>query len=121
MLAEVACLAGIIFAEARGEPLVGQFLVGMTVMNRTAHEDFPKDICGVVHQPGQFTSIRYIDRNTSSYELALAVATLLHDGYTADADGVIYFYNPKHASPDWASRMTVVQEVGGHLFLKDKK
>lgn len=48
-------LAGIIYAEAGNQGLVGQVYVGSVVMNRVFSDRFPGDISSVVYQNGQFT------------------------------------------------------------------
>ena len=56
--AELACLAGAIFYESKGEPLAGQLAVAEVIINRTKSGRFPKSICGVVTQRGQFSFVR---------------------------------------------------------------
>lgn len=46
---EVALLARIISAEARGEPYLGQVAVGAVVLNRVEHPSFPDTIYGVIY------------------------------------------------------------------------
>lgn len=46
------CLKRVVFAEARGEPEVGQRAVAHVVINRSRQQRKP--ICSVVKQPGQF-------------------------------------------------------------------
>ena len=52
---DVALLAKVISAEARGEPYSGQVAVGAVILNRVSHPSFPNTIAGVVYQPGAFT------------------------------------------------------------------
>lgn len=54
---DIALLANIISAEARGEPLKGRSAVGAVVLNRVEHPSFPDTLPGVVYQPGAFTVI----------------------------------------------------------------
>ena len=54
---DIALLANIISAEARGEPFEGQVAVGAVVLNRVEHPSFPDTLAGVVYQPGAFTAI----------------------------------------------------------------
>ena len=51
---EIRCLAETVYHEARGESIDGQMAVAETVINRVRSGDFPRTICGVVRQPGQF-------------------------------------------------------------------
>ena len=52
---DVALLAKVISAEARGEPYDGQVAVGAVILNRIAHPSFPNTLAGVVYEPGAFT------------------------------------------------------------------
>ena len=52
---DVALLAKVISAEARGEPYAGQVAVGAVILNRIEHPSFPSTLAGVVYQPGAFT------------------------------------------------------------------
>jgi spore germination cell wall hydrolase CwlJ-like protein len=44
------CLALNLWHEARHEPVEGQVAVAQVTLNRTHHQDFPSDVCGVVYQ-----------------------------------------------------------------------
>ena len=63
----VALLARIISAEARGEPYTGQVAVGAVVLNRVKHPSFPNTISGVIYQPGAFTAL-----NDGQFNVAVA-------------------------------------------------
>jgi len=71
---EIACLADTIYSESRGEPLEGKLGVANVIFNRISHPDFPRSICSVVRQPGQFTlkkadddHIRYAKEFSTGY------------------------------------------------------
>ena len=49
--ADVALLAKVISAEARGEPYSGQVAVGAVILNRVEHPSFPNTVAGVVYRP----------------------------------------------------------------------
>lgn len=49
---DLALLAKVISAEARGEPYTGQVAVGAVILNRIAHPSFPNSVAGVVYEPG---------------------------------------------------------------------
>src|SRR5579863_5410975 len=52
--AELACLAKVIHHEAANQSLKGQLALAQLIMNRVKSPLFPKTICGVVNQAGQF-------------------------------------------------------------------
>ena len=47
---DLECLAENIYFEARGEPLRGQYAVAEVTLNRTHAANFPRTVCGVVHE-----------------------------------------------------------------------
>ena len=47
-------LAKCIYAEARGEPYIGQVAIGAVVLNRVESEYYPDTIREVIYQPGQY-------------------------------------------------------------------
>ena len=47
---ELKCMAENIYFEAARESLVGKIAVGQVVLNRMKSPNYPKTICGVVHQ-----------------------------------------------------------------------
>ena len=50
-------IAKCVYAEARGEPYVGQVAVAAVILNRVEHPDFPNTVYGVVYQPWAFTAV----------------------------------------------------------------
>lgn len=55
---ELRCLEHAIYHEARGESIRGKLKVAEVILNRTKSGKFPRTICAVVYQPGQFTNIK---------------------------------------------------------------
>ena len=60
--AAMLCLALAVFYESRGEPLRGQKAVAEVIVNRAESGKYPKDICSVIKQQGQFS---WYNRNIS--------------------------------------------------------
>lgn len=55
---ELKCLTENVYHEARGEPIGGRYAVIFATLERVLNKkskEFPKTICGVVHQPWQFS------------------------------------------------------------------
>jgi spore germination cell wall hydrolase CwlJ-like protein len=52
---ELTCLSDNVYHEARGEGPRGQYAVMFATLERVLHKKYPKSICGVVHQPQQFS------------------------------------------------------------------
>ena len=62
MSSAILCLALAVFYESRGEPLRGQQAVAEVIVNRSESGKYPKDICSVIKQQGQFS---WYNRNIS--------------------------------------------------------
>gem|GEM_PF-2173639 len=52
---ELKCLTDNLYHEARGEPKQGRYGVIFATLERVLSKKFPHSICGVVHQPWQFS------------------------------------------------------------------
>jgi spore germination cell wall hydrolase CwlJ-like protein len=52
---QLQCLTDNVYHEARGEPKQGRYAVVFATLERVLDKKFPKSICGVVHQPWQFS------------------------------------------------------------------
>ncbi len=119
--AQLECLAGAVYFEAKGEPLHGQLSVAEVVLNRARSGRFPASVCGVVKQRGQFSFIRggrfpAIARTSLAWKRAVAIAHIavkdLADGPAPKA----LFFHAKRVSPRW--RLTRVAAVGNHIFYR---
>ncbi len=55
---ELACLAGAIYFESKGETLAGQLAVGRVIVARAKSGRFPASYCGVVYQRSQFSFVQ---------------------------------------------------------------
>ncbi|MGN6269476.1 MAG: cell wall hydrolase [Sphingomonas sp.] len=118
---DLACLAGAIYFESKGEPLSGQLAVADVIINRTKSGRFPDTICGVVTQPGQFSFVRggeipHIDLGRKAYRTALAVAQVaLAKAWDNPAPDALYFH-AKRVSPGWGRAK--VASIGHHVFFR---
>lgn len=97
---DIALLANIISAEARGEPFEGQVAVGAVVLNRVEHPSFPDTLSGVVYQPGAFTAITDGQINEAVAESAKKAAREALAG-SDPSGGALYYYNPDKTSNKW--------------------
>jgi hypothetical protein len=117
---DLTCMAGAIYFEAKGEPLSGQLAVAEVILNRTKSGRFPKSICSVVTQPGQFSFVRGgrvpAIANNPHYRTAIAVARVaMADAWDSPAPNAMYFH-ARRVSPRW--RMTKVAAIGNHVFYR---
>lgn len=117
---DLSCMAGAIYFEAKGEPLAGQLAVAEVILNRTRSGRFPKSICSVVTQRGQFSFVRQgrvpAVAPNSQYQTAVAVARVaLGDKWDSPASDAMYFH-ARRVAPGW-SRKTVAT-IGNHVFYR---
>lgn len=120
--AETDCLARAVYFESKGEPLAGQLAVAEVIINRSESGRFPKTLCGVVKQRGQFSfvhggSLPSVPRSSAAWREAVGIAQVaiqdLADGKAPDA----LFFHAKRVSPSWHG-LTRVATIGHHVFYK---
>ena len=112
---EIALLARIISAEARGEPYTGQVAVGAVVLNRIEHPSFPNTLAGVVYQPGAFSCLNDGQFDQPVADSAYKAAQDAINGWDPSG-GAIYYYNPKTATSQWIFSRPVITTIGQHRF-----
>ncbi|MET3824610.1 spore germination cell wall hydrolase CwlJ-like protein [Sphingomonas sp. PvP055] len=117
---ELQCMAGAIYFEAKGEPLSGQLAVAEVILNRTKSGNFPKSVCSVVTQRGQFSFVRggHVPSIPSNrqYRTAVAVARVaLADSWDSPASSAMYFH-ARQATPGWHRQQ--VAAIGNHIFYR---
>lgn len=117
---ELRCLAGAVYFESRGESLAGQLAVAHVVINRAKSGRFPKSLCGVVHQPSQFSFVRGgrmpAVRQGTQWNNAVAIAQIAREGsWKNQAPGALFFH-ARYVSPGW--RKTRVATIDNHIFYR---
>ena len=117
---ELRCLAAGVYFESNGEPLAGQLAVAETILNRTKSGRFPKSVCSVLTQRGQFSFVRGgvvpMAEGRNGWKTAVAVAKVaIRDLWDGDADGALFFH-ARRVSPGW--RMTRIASIGNHVFYR---
>ena len=112
---DVALLARLISAEARGEPYSGQVAVGAVVLNRIKHPSFPNTLSGVIYQSGAFSCLSdgqfYEPVSNSAYSAA-------RDALNGSdpSGGAIYYFNPATATSSWIWSRPPLVVIGKHRF-----
>lgn len=112
---DVALLARLIHAEARGESYTGQVAVGAVVLNRVKSSSFPNTISGVVYQPYAFTCVNDGQINLSPNSTAFSAARDAMNGWDPSY-GALYYYNPKVATSSWIYTRPTIITIGRHVF-----
>ena len=114
------CLAMNVYHEARDQSIAGQVAVAQVTMNRVESEDFPNDVCSVVHQHKQFSwywdGKSDVPRESRAWMRAQMVAkgVLAGSGHS-DLDGVLH-YHALTVKPYWTAKMQLVAQIGDHVF-----
>lgn len=118
---ELACLAGAIYFEAKGETLAGQLAVGRVIVARAKSGRFPASYCGVVYQRSQFSFVRgqsmpAINKSGRAWTEAARIARIAHEGsWKSPVEGALFFH-AKHVSPGW--RLTRLARIDNHVFYR---
>ena len=112
---DVALLARLIYAEARGESYKGQVAVGAVVLNRLKSSSFPNTISGVIYQPYAFTCVNDGQINYTPNQTAYNAARDAMNGWDPSY-GSLYYYNPKIATSGWIFTRPTVVTIGNHVF-----
>lgn len=121
--AEMECLAGAIYFEARGEPLLGQLAVAEVIINRSQSGQFPSNYCGVVRQPGQFSFVRKgaipaANRSTQTWRNAVAVARIAHSEQWQSQAGDALYFHARYVRPSWSQRKQALATIDSHIFYR---
>lgn len=112
---DVALLARLISAEARGESYSGQVAVGAVVLNRMKHPSFPNTMSGVIYQSGAFTCLNDGQFNQPVADSAYKAARDAINGWDPSG-GAIYYFNPSTATSSWIWSRPLIVVIGKHRF-----
>lgn len=112
---DVALLARLISAEARGEPYSGQVAVGAVVLNRIKHPSFPSTVSGVIFQKGAFSCLEDGQFYKPVADSAYRAARDAMNGWDPSG-GAIYYFNPSTATSRWIWSRPVIVIIGKHRF-----
>lgn len=118
---ELNCLAIGVYYESKGEPLEGQLAVAEVILNRTESGRFPRSVCGVLKQRGQFSFVRggqlpQPPEGARAWKTALGVAKVARgDMWDSKVSNALYFH-ARYVSPGW--RRARVGSVGNHVFYR---
>lgn len=108
-------LARVVYAEARGEPYVGQVAIAAIVLNRVKSPDFPNTIAGVIYQPWAFTAVNDGQINLTPDDTAQRAAKDAMNGWDPTY-GCLFYYNPATATNAWIRKKQIRLTIGRHVF-----
>lgn len=120
---ELQCMSENIYFEAGGESLAGKMAVGHVVLNRMKRPEYPKSICGVIHQKNGDTCMfswlcepRKEIKQSKSWQQSQEVAYTLLSRSTEDITEGSTNFHGTHMDPKWNLKRTV--KIDGHQFYR---
>lgn len=130
---EKDCLKEALWFEAAGEPEHGIRAVASVILNRKQAKGFPSTICGVVHDPKQFSyrndlsvgKMKGINlRNSIDKEAHAKIESIAQEVVEGRFQPVVpsgvKWYTKKKIKRKWMKDMRIVVVVGEHKFLESK-
>ena len=115
-LEDIALLARLVFAEARGEPFDGQIAVAAVLLNRLKHPGFPNTVREAIYQPRQFEPVANGTINQTPDNLAYQAVMEARAGVDP-TNGSVFFWNPRKVpASSWVWTQTVKLQIGDHVF-----
>src|SRR3546814_654655 len=117
---ELRCLATAVYFESKGEPLEGQLAVAQVILNRMESRRFADTICGVVHQPRQFSYSKTAAVRTQSknWRTAVAIASIAREERWQEIAPDALFFHANYVAPSWRQSRVKVSQVGAHIFYR---
>jgi hypothetical protein len=117
---QLHCLATAVYHESKGEPLEGQLAVAQVILNRVESGRFADSVCGVVHQPKQFSFVgqNVKRRSANAWDTAVAVARIARQGSWRQVAPNALFFHATYASPSWRMVKQKIAAVGMHIFYR---
>ena len=125
VMKEVECLARNIYFEAGGEPRAGKIAVAEVTMNRVHSKQYPRTVCGVVHQKirgtCQFSWVcegkKTVYRNSDAWQDSVKIAENIliskkHYGIIGSAK----HFHAVYVDPSWAESKKFIKKIGQHIF-----
>jgi spore germination cell wall hydrolase CwlJ-like protein len=125
VMREVECLARNIYFEAGGEPKAGKIAVAEVTMNRVKSNQFPRTVCGVVHQKTkgtcQFSWVcegkKPVYRNSDAWRDSIKIAeNILISKHHYGIIGSAIYFHATYVEPEWAESKRVIKKIGQHIF-----
>ena len=113
------CLALVIYVEARGEPVDGQYMVADVVINRAIAERWPDDVCGVVFDHKQFSGINNkldlkVIFSDPDWKKSVVVASEALEGNTLGSSAT--HFHTTNSNPYWSNHLTQLGQYGNHNY-----
>ncbi len=119
--ADLQCLAEALYFEARGEGRQGQQAVAEVILNRVDHPLFPKTVCGVVKQSGQFTYHKTRIRERGAFVRAQKIAQAALLGAPRELTHGATYFHTRSVQPSWTRKFERTARIGSHTFYRTER
>jgi spore germination cell wall hydrolase CwlJ-like protein len=117
---EVECMARTVYHEAANQNLSGQLAVAQVILNRVSSGAFPRSVCAVVDQPGQFSRapVSAIAESARPWSAAVAIAIIAQEHrFPQVAPGALFFHAAS-MRPAWSGEHERIAQIGDHIFYR---
>ena len=121
-------LAGLIYGEARGEPVKGQLAVAWTVRNRVQRPSWwGKSWVEVILKPYQYSCWGFNERGEPNWfrvfahikeasPMQFCIGVLVYQGHLIDPTQGATHYHTVTIRPAWADKLRKTVTIGNHQF-----
>jgi N-acetylmuramoyl-L-alanine amidase len=117
MAHDTQCMTEVIYREAPDESYEGKMAVATVVVNRLHSKGFPKTICAVIYQKGQFswTTMKLHKPDLKLYAEARRIALYVLSGHKQTTIGNALYFHNLSVNPSW-DHVRLIQQIGNHAF-----
>jgi spore germination cell wall hydrolase CwlJ-like protein len=119
---DVECMAKVVYHEAANQALAGQLAVAQVILNRVdGGPTFPKSVCGVVNQQGQFFTTRLFkapSADLARWRVAVAIAFIAQERRLSQVAPGALFYHAAFATPGWSRQHQRIARIGDQVFYR---
>ena len=118
---DIELIAKLVYAEARGEPYLGQVAVAASVLNRLKDPNYPNSIPEIIFQvvDGYYQYSPVLDGQINLAPNGTARRAVLDALNGVDpTGGATTFYNPSKTNDYWVRTRPYMTTIGSHVFSK---
>jgi len=127
--ADKECLVAAIYYEAKNQGYKGKYAVADVTLNRVDDPDYPKSVCAVVREKGQYSWARKKSMSIKvpkdkagqeDLEQAKKVAAVAPVVRNLVVGKNVLFFHAKYVKPKWAKKMRKVAQIEDHIFYEKR-
>ena len=98
----------------------GQLAVAQVILNRVSSGAYPRSVCAVVDQPGQFSRapVTAAAESAKPWSAAVAIAIIAQEHrFPQIAPGALFFHAAS-MRPAWSDEHERIAQIGDHIFYR---